>query len=89
MTRSQTGTFHEMKVVIDLMRRGYEVYRAVSGGAPCDFVAVKDGKAIRVEVTTGHRYKTKLNHPPKDPNKFDVLAIVEHDGWITYRPDLL
>lgn len=84
-----TGAIHEILVAADLMRRGYHVFRAMSPASPCDLAILGDGRLVRVEVTTGHRsVRGNLTHPPKKPGTHDLLAIVEKDGKITYRPEM-
>lgn len=77
-------------VTYDLMLKGYEVYRAISPSSSCDLIALKGGLAIRVEVTKGTRTgKVKrLWWPPHIPSRYDLLAVWESDGAITYSPDL-
>ncbi len=83
---------HELVVCVDLLRRGYHVFRAVAPNCACDLLILKDGTLTRVEVTTGYiGLKGNLAHPVKDPNRFDLLAVVTYreDGRedIVYRPD--
>ena len=86
------GALHEMVVSTDLMRRGYHVFRAISPSCPCDLVIHRDGgSSIRVEVKTGTRKVSdgslvipNLMHQVGE--RFDVLAVVAHDGEIVYEP---
>jgi hypothetical protein len=72
------GALHELLVAADLLRRGYEVFRAVSQAASCDLAVLKEGHLLRVEVTTGYRHLGGgFAFPPrKYPDRHDVLAIV-------------
>lgn len=80
------GCMSELAVSIDLLRRGFEVYRALNGIARCDLAVLRDGKLVLVEVTTGHRTHTgRMFHKAKDPSKYDVLAVVLGDE-ILYQP---
>lgn len=84
-----TGAMHEMLVAIDLLRRGLYVYRSLTPNAPSDLAVLHGCRLIRVEVTTGYASPAGATwHPKKDGTKFDVLAIVTHDGTISYRPEL-
>lgn len=86
---SVIGAIHELEACADLMKRGYEVYRAVSASANCDLVVLKDNKLLRVEVTTGKLYGNgKIYYPPKTKQIFDVLAVVIYGGPVHYFPDL-
>lgn len=74
---SHTGAAHELLVSADLMLRGYEIFRALSPDCPCDLAMIRDGKMLRVQVTTGYTSLTgKMSWPFKDPKKHDLLAIV-------------
>ena len=87
---STTGAMHELLVAVDLMRCGFVVYRSMAPNAPCDLAILKEKKLIMVEVTTGHRNtKNSLIYPSHKKNShiFDVLAVVEYTGRITYYPD--
>jgi hypothetical protein len=74
------GAAHELLVSADLLAKGYDVYRAVSGSCPCDLAIVKDGKLLRVEVTTGYEQIDKTIKPPsaklRTKDRWDILAIV-------------
>jgi hypothetical protein len=71
------GAVNELRVSVDLVVRGYAVFRALSPACPCDLVVLHDGRVFRVEVTTGHRSVTgNLQYPKKDPMLYDVLAVV-------------
>ena len=77
------GTLSELRVTVDLLCKGYYVFRSMSLNCPCDLVILKNGKAIRVEVKTGHYYKEQLR-PGKSVSAkerhYDVLAVVPPDG---------
>lgn len=98
MNTSNEGTIGEMLVIADLMRRGYEVFRATSPGCSCDLILLKGGLLIRTEVTKGQRYTAwskKMNRnggdlrwPKHDSEKYDLMAVWESDGVITYMPGL-
>lgn len=81
------GTIAEFRVAVDLLIKGYHVFRAMSPSCPCDIAILKEDKLLRLEVKTGYRtgrgtfYKTSTF----DPDKHDVLAIVLHDK-IIYEP---
>ena len=85
---SNIGAVSELRVSIDLLQRGYHVFRALSGSALVDLAILKDGKLITVEVTTGHcsAASGKITHPSKDLSRFDVLAVVLPNR-IIYTPE--
>lgn len=81
------GTISELRVCVELLSRGYHVYRAVAPNALCDLAILKDGKLLRVEVTTGHiEFSGKVGYPPKDKTRFDLLAITLPEK-IIFIPD--
>ena len=51
-----TGAMSELCVAVDLMKKGYAVFRALSPACFCDLIAIKDGKSLNVEVKTGYLY---------------------------------
>lgn len=50
------GAISELKAAGELMKLGFECYRALSPSSSCDLVAIKDGKIYRFEVRTGIIY---------------------------------
>lgn len=93
LTTNTIAEVNEMKVAIDLLAKGYAVYRAAFQGMPCDML-VRGIPAwgldftVRIEVTTGNRTASgTVVHPKRDETHFDVLAIVVGDE-IFYKPEL-
>jgi hypothetical protein len=87
---SEIGALSEMAACSDLLRRGYQVFRALSPSAPCDLVVLAENRCYRVEVKTAHRSGSgRLGFATRDfdPTKHDVLALVTPDGVVTYRPE--
>jgi len=78
----------ELMVSLDLMKKGYQIFRGMCPTCTCDLIAIKDGRLYRVEVTKGITKKignqTKLRWAPHDPSLYDVLAVWEENGTITY-----
>lgn len=83
------GAISELIVATDLLRKGYEVFRALSPHALCDLAILAEGRLLRVEVKT--RYLTKsgsVSQPRlKHPERTDIVARVVGDE-IYYQPDL-
>lgn len=74
-------------VCVDLLRKGWHVFRAVSPQSPCDLIAIKGICTIQIEVrTAGTRSKKGKIYAPKH-GKHDVLAVVK-DFQIEYSPAL-
>lgn len=90
-TRPTTGAISELRVSVDLLSRGYNVFRALSPACPCDLAVLKNNKLLRIEVRTtyifqsGKLYKAKNKKDDKD--NIDIYAWVLPDK-ILYEPDL-
>jgi hypothetical protein len=83
------GAIAELVVAADLLRKGYEVFRAQSPSCSCDLVILKDDKLLRVEVRTGYRLTSGLSWPKKN-FRADIFAVVVHStNAIYYEPDLI
>lgn len=89
LPNATTGAISELKVSIDLLSKGYNVFRALSPSCPCDLAILMDGELLKVEVTTG-RYTVggKATYAAHDETKFDILAVVLPDS-IMYYPSLI
>lgn len=91
LSPGNVGAAHELVVTVDLLRRGYTVFRNVGPHGPADLVALRNRKALLVEVTTCNvNNDGSLAYPRKDDDAhfFDVLALVTHAGEVTYVPAL-
>lgn len=83
------GAIHELLVSVDLLKRGFDVFRSLSPSCSCDLAILKNRKLIKVEVTTGkYSVSGKLFYPPKKDIKYDLLAVVVKHGDIIYLPTL-
>lgn len=88
------GAIAELAIAADLMRRGYEVYRAISGASDFDLIALRDGRFITIEVTSSVSFKkngdlsfSRRMHTKK--KKPDAYAVVNHTKEIiAYYPQL-
>lgn len=63
-----TGAIGELRVSVDLLIKGYEVFRAVSHSCSCDLIAIKQSRALRIEVRTTSYRKDGTPHFPGNPN---------------------
>ena len=82
------GTISELRIAVDLLQKGYEVFRALSPSCSCDLAILKDGKLLRIESRTGFYYKTSGKYmTSRGRFRADILAIVLHDK-IVYEPGL-
>lgn len=89
LAASTVGALNELRVAVDLMARGFHVFRALSPACECDLIATSNGKVLRVEVKTGYRRKSgKVTGAPiRNSDSFDILALATVDE-IIYQPAL-
>lgn len=83
------GAMGESLVTLDLMERGFEVYKAY-GNFSCDLIARKHGVNVAIEVkykkTKGaHRGPVGAVSDGLRADRFDVLANVRDDKSIVYQ----
>lgn len=85
------GALNELIVIVDLLTKGYDVFRAISPAASCDLAILKEGKLLRVEVTSGWIASGKLsrNKNKLSNGKSDILATVYEGDKIDYFPPQL
>ncbi len=71
------GCLAEMLVSVELMEKGYSVFRALSPTCFCDLISVKDGKMLRIEVRTGYINGStgKVLFPLKKRGEIDIFAV--------------
>jgi len=83
------GAMNEMIVCADLIRKGFEVFKALTNNS-CDMAILMKKVLYRVEVTTGNIYckNGRVHMPMKDKNKHDILAVVLKNGSIVYTPTI-
>ena len=81
-----TGAIHELVVCVELMKKGFHVFRALSPSCPCDVLCMTNTKTLRIEITTGTRGKLGGESFPKKSDRYlyDYLAVVFHDGSISW-----
>jgi hypothetical protein len=81
------GAISELRVSVDLLAKGYEVFRALSPACSCDLAILKDGKLLRIEVRTAYRSKNGgivSNHSRFNADHFALVLPDE----IVYEPQL-
>ena len=94
LTTATVGSLSELLVGIDLLKRGYDVFRALSPSCSCDLIAVKDGNSLRIEVRSGFM-STPTTRPgklcygrkPNDEGKQDVFAVAVSCKDVVYLPE--
>jgi hypothetical protein len=81
------GSIGELRVCADLLRRGFNTFRAVSTNCWTDLVVEISSKFQSLEVKTGHRTISGSLSFPRPRAKTNILAIVLPNE-IIYRPEL-
>jgi len=89
VSKATTGAVSELVVAADLLRKGYEVFRAMSPACSCDLLINKNGSMKRIEVRSGYRTQdgmARCSFQPRDRGRSDILAIVLNGtGGVVYR----
>ncbi len=72
------GVISELRVEVDLLSKGYHVFRSESPGCPCDIVAIRNGECIKVEVKSisSNRGIRKSDYQEHLPGFIDWWAFV-------------
>jgi len=88
-TRFSTGSILELRVCIDLMAKGYEVYRAMSACAPFDLIVWTEDELRLVEVKSAYDRGGSKLWVPNGIHAYPgtILAAVAIDR-IEYHPEL-
>lgn len=91
VAKHAVGAASELVVAADLLRRGYQVFRAVSGSSRTDLVAYKDDsdRPLKIEVKRGSVVQAGYVRYSKNTpvGRYDVLAVAT-DSAVLYEPDL-
>jgi len=83
MAPNKCGAHSELVACAYLLRKGYDVYRAVNWTAKANLVAVRGDEILRVQVKTGARLSNGMfNYPKPSGEDHDLLIVVDHDGNI-------
>jgi len=86
----RVGSISELAVCIDLLTKGYYVFRSMSPSGPIDLIAMKDGKTLKIEVKTTYRtFSGKIKKPKHSHDQHDVMAVfIPDEKTIEYTPRL-
>lgn len=79
------GAVGELAATIDLVRRGYEVFRAISPSSSCDLLVLKGGRVLRIEVRTAGRTSTGEVRINKTSSACDHFAGIVWSGCGAYE----
>lgn len=86
------GAINELVVAQDMLRKGFQVFRAVAPCASCDLIAIRGDTILRVEVGWSSKFSPTSDRSSKLKNsryRFDVWAGVTPEGQVRYVPDVL
>lgn len=83
------GAMAELIVGADLMRKGFEVFRAMSPSSYSDLIAIKNGTIHKVEVRTGNYFirsdgTVSIHYPKKNTDGKFVVVVTHKDNKIHY-----
>ena len=90
MATGTTGAIGELRVCVDLLKRGYNVFRAVSPSCPCDLMVCSGEQMWRVEVRTGNRLPSgKLSwfRGAREKSDIDAVPVKDEDPISYYDHD--
>jgi len=87
LSTGTVGAIGELKIGIDLLSKGWEVYRALSPSSSCDLIALKGEITIKIEVRTGQVGQKNQIIYPKNNIRAGYVAVVVPNK-IIYIPDL-
>lgn len=83
-----TGAIGELLVSVDLLHRGFAVFRALSPACPCDLIALSGNRMLRIEVTKAVMLASgKTSFPPHKKENYDIMALFDDEGAIFYIPE--
>lgn len=86
IARGTVGAINELRVAVDLLSKGFEVFRSLSQSCSCDLAVMKDGKLTRIEVRTGYHSRKVNKTSPHSKNVADSIYI---GGTRIHRADVL
>ena len=87
------GATSELAVCVDLMHKGWHVFRATSPNAPVDLVGLfklDDDEyfhVVHIEVKTGKWWKGNLQYAKPRNSHWDLLAVVVRDDIHYFLPN--
>ena len=80
------GAVSELVVCCELLKMGYEVFRAVSPACSCDIAILKNKILTRVEVRSGCILPSgKITFATSSNERYDIMAIVTKEGIVYHN----
>lgn len=87
LTVQTKGAISELRVAVDLLARGFHVYRSMSSTAPWDLVvAIPSGKLVRIEVKSSAVNKNGSVSAYTEKNVYDVVCYATRDSLVYIPP---
>lgn len=75
------GAISEIIISVDLMKKGYAVFRSLSQSCFCDIIAIKGKTVLKIEIRTGYKSTSgKICFPTKTHGEIDIYGIYERAG---------
>ena len=94
-SKATVGSVSEYVVAINLLQRGFEVFKSLSPTCSCDIICMKNGNLKKIEVKTGYKKHDDTITLGEGnmanlirSGKFDILAIVTGLDEIRYVPEI-
>ena len=88
LATATVGAISEYRVVLDLLSKGFNVFRATSPACSCDLIILKNHNILRVEVTTGKcSIAGRIYYAPHNTDNYDIMAVVLPER-VYYYPDI-
>ena len=87
LATATVGAIQELRVAADLLKKGYEVFRALSPSCSCDLLIKKNNRSVGVEVRTAYQRKDGHLYYTKSKIRAEYLALALPDN-IIYKPKL-
>ena len=86
------GKLTELRIAVDLIKRGWQLFEAMSPSAPCDLIGVtRTGKVVRIECTVAHLGRLPATPPyftPHNPKNYDLICgVLKDNGELVYERD--
>lgn len=66
ISSNTVGAISELMISVDLMKKGYSVFRSLSPNCFCDILAIKNDEVRKIEIRTGYlNLNGKVTYPMK------------------------
>lgn len=84
------GAIAELMASVELMKAGFEVYRALSQSSSCDILGVKDGQLYGFEVRSATATKSgKLSYPTKNIRAKNLVLVIHRESRVVLPSSFL